>query len=88
MKSRFYANNPFEIPPKIKTVLFLVAALVVAVVVLIVAPTLGQDLGQDVDDLNLTSLSATTTRLTWSAVESVECQAGWAFARRPSHIKM
>jgi hypothetical protein len=49
---------------------------VVAVAALIVAPTcFGQDFGQDVDYLNLTSLSATTTRLTWSAVESVECQS-------------
>ena len=37
--NRFFANNPFEIPPKIKTVLLLIVALVVAVAVLIVAPT-------------------------------------------------
>jgi len=38
-RKQFVANNPFEIPPKIKTVLLLIVALVVAVAVLIVAAT-------------------------------------------------
>ena len=49
--------------------------LVAAVVLLTFAPVcFAQSVGQDVDDLALTSLDATTTRLRWTAVESVECK--------------
>jgi hypothetical protein len=49
--------------------------LLAAVVVLIVIPPcFGQDLGDIVSDLTLTSVSATTSRLTWED-ESVECLA-------------
>jgi hypothetical protein len=45
------------------------------VVLLTFAPVcFAQSVGQDVDDLALTSLDATTTRLRWTAVESVECK--------------
>jgi hypothetical protein len=55
--------------------------LLVAMVLLIVAPTsFGQDFGRDVNDLGLTSLSATVVRLTWKQVESVECQTSVTYS--------
>jgi hypothetical protein len=40
----------------------------------------GQDFGRDVDDLEVTSVSATTVRLTWREVESVDCQTSVTYS--------
>ena len=51
-----------------------IAVLIAAAALVRAVPCSGQDLGRDVDNLNLVSLSAKSTRLTWEPVHPVECE--------------